>query len=172
MIVRLLRHAEAIERSAEIEEEHRFLTLRGRRRFRKVCGRIRKLGIAPDLIVSSPLVRAVQTADILAEALGYDGELVLDARLSPGFEPGALAPLCAAYPQAQELVIVGHEPDFGRLAGALLALEAPAALKKGGMVSFRLDPEKKGHPQFLELVTGSGRVVTSRKEAIERLQKG
>ncbi|MBJ6724966.1 SixA phosphatase family protein [Geomesophilobacter sediminis] len=171
MILHILRHAEAVERTPTIEEEHRYLTGPGRVRFRKACGRIRKLGVKPDLIVTSPLVRAVQTADILAERLKYEGEILLDAQLASGFDPEGIDALLKRYGKAAELVIVGHEPDFGRLTAALLGIASPCSLKKGGMVSLKLDKKGKS-AEFLFLTTGSGKAFTARGEAIERLQQG
>lgn len=73
MIMHLVRHAEAIERSSELPEEHPFLTSRGRNRFRKVAAGLRESGIEPDLILTGPLTRAVQTAEILGQSLKFKG---------------------------------------------------------------------------------------------------
>ena len=65
----LVRHAEAIERSGTTPDASRYLTTKGRLAFRKIARRGRKAGIAPAVIFTSPLLSAVQTAEILAEQL-------------------------------------------------------------------------------------------------------
>ena len=60
----LVRHAEAIERSGTTPDANRYLTPKGRTAFRKIVRRARKAGIAPGIIFTSPLLRAVQTAEV------------------------------------------------------------------------------------------------------------
>jgi len=170
MIIHIVRHAEAIERTPAVPEEHRFLTRRGRKRFRKVAKSLAKLGVKPDIILTSPLVRAVQTADILAETLRHKRDLAVEALLGPGFRPEALDELLSRYPQAGEVAIVGHEPDLGILAQALFAAREACALPKGGTISFKRAAGDKGEAAFIQLVTGAGRIITSRSKALDRLQ--
>lgn len=170
MIIHIVRHAEAVDRTTEIPEEHRFLTRRGRRRFRKAAKSLAGLKIEPDLILTSPLVRAVQTADILAEALEYEHELAVSALLAPGFRPQALDQLLKPYSQAKEIALVGHEPDMGLLAQALLAAHDPCALPKGGTVSLKRAADGHGYAVFMQLVTGDGKIITSRSKALDHLQ--
>lgn len=172
MIIHMVRHAEAIERGPLIPEEHRFLTRRGRRRFRKAAKILAALGIKPDIILTSPLIRTVQTADILAETLRYKRELAVSAPLSPGFRPEALEDLLKTNPRAEEIILVGHEPDLGLVAQALLSVQAPCTLPKGGTISFKKARDDHGEATLLQLVTGSGRIITSRSKALERLQQG
>ncbi|ACH39243.1 protein phosphohistidine phosphatase SixA, putative [Citrifermentans bemidjiense Bem] len=169
MIIHIVRHAEAIERSPLIPEEHRFLTRRGRRRFRQAAKSLDTLGIQPDIILTSPLVRSVQTADILAEKLRYKRELAVSGTLAPGFRPEALEDLLKTNPQAREIVLVGHEPDFGLLVQTLLGEQEPCALPKGGAISFKRGFDG-GEATFLQMVTGSGKIITSRSKALDRLQ--
>lgn len=171
MIIHLVRHAEAVERSPQVLEEHRFLTRRGRKRFRQVSKSLAKLAIDPDLILTSPMVRAVQTADILAEALRYKGDIVVAPQLSSGFRPDALEPLLAEYAQAKEIALVGHEPDFGLVAQALLGTKTSCVLPKGGTLTVRRGAADEGEAVFLHLVTGGGKIVTSRGKALDRLQE-
>lgn len=172
MIIHIVRHAEAVERTPEIREEHRYLTRRGRRRFRKAAKSLATLGISPDLILTSPLIRAVQTADILAEKLSYKRELTVAAQLAPGFRPEALDELLKLYPQAGEVALVGHEPDLGLVTQALLGETESLTLPKGGTVSFKRAADGTGDAHFLQLVTGAGRIVTSRGKAVDRLRQG
>jgi phosphohistidine phosphatase len=169
MIIHVVRHAEAIERSTELPEEYRFLNRRGRKRFRKIAGIVKKAGMTPDLILTSPLIRAVQTAEILAERLRYEGELQVAQPLAPGFSPDALDELLDPHPEAGEVVLVGHEPDVGSLVQSLFNVKGGCALKKGAIVSFKRTAGGKGEAQFIQLVSGS-KIVTSRSKALQRLQ--
>ena len=90
-----------------------------------------KKGVEPSLILTSPLVRAVQTADILAEALSYIGPVVVTDELSPGFDPTALRRVLDTFPQVDELVIVGHEPDLSGVVSSLISLEGGFDFKRG-----------------------------------------
>lgn len=132
----LLRHGIAEERDGPTPEPLRALTPAGRRRTRAVLERLAALGFTADQLISSPLVRARQTAEI-ALAVGLAPALALDAALAPGGEPLALVEQSTA----ERLLLVGHEPDLGHLASRLLG--APAAsisLKKAGLAVIRLDP--------------------------------
>ena len=86
MKIFLVRHAAAIERSAGVSEDKRYLTPEGRIFFRKTAHTMLDEGVEPDLILTSPLLRAVQTADILAESLSYNGPLAVVNELEPGFD--------------------------------------------------------------------------------------
>jgi phosphohistidine phosphatase len=169
MIIHLVRHAEAVERSKEIPEEHRYLTRRGRKSFRKVASSIKKLGINPDLILTSPLIRAVQTAEILAQRLKHKRDLLVSPLLAPGFGPETLEELLKQYPLAQEIALVGHEPDLGGVAQTLLGVDAACTLEKGAMISFKRAAGEEDGADFIQLVTGGGKIVTSRSKALDRL---
>lgn len=170
MIIHVVRHAEAIERTREVPEEHRYLTPRGRKRFRKVAKGLDKLGTDLDVILTSPMIRAVQTADILAERLRYDGDLQVAALLGPGFRPESLGELLGSHTQAKEIAIVGHEPDLGALAQALFSTQGACTLPKGAVVSFKIAAAGQGEAQFLQMVTGGANIITSRKKALARLE--
>jgi len=170
MIIHVVRHAEAVERTPEVPEEHRYLTPRGRKRFRKIAKSLKKLGIDPDVILTSPLVRSVQTADILAERLRFTRELQVAALLAPGFQPQSLGKLLSGYPQAKEIAIVGHEPDLGALTRALFAEQAGCTLPKGAVVSFKKTAGNQGEAVFLQFVTAGASIITSRSKALARLQ--
>jgi len=171
MLIHLVRHAEAVERSPEIPEEHRFLTPRGRKRFRKVATSLKDSGIRPDLILTSPLIRAVQTAEILAQRLKFQGELLVTPLLGHGFQPEDFYDLLTGFPRAKETVLVGHEPEFGALARTLLGADFPCTLAKGGTISFKMDRDRKG-ADFRQLVDGSGELVTARGKALQLLKRG
>ncbi|MEI6828485.1 MAG: histidine phosphatase family protein [Synechococcaceae cyanobacterium ELA445] len=134
----LLRHGIAEDRALGLEDAQRPLTPRGRERTAKVLERLVALGLAGDAMVSSPLVRAFQTA-----------ELAVAAGLADGFEPStALAPGGQPEPLlerlGQRLILVGHEPDLSELAAQLCG--APAGclrLRKAGVILLEL-PQAEG----------------------------
>ncbi len=138
----LVRHAEAIERTGTFPDEKRYLTPEGRRFFRKTARSIRELGAAPDNIFSSPLIRAVQTAEILSEEMGFRGPLIVTDKLAPGFGRAGLKALLSMCAGAKEVALVGHEPDLGELVTSLLSLREPYPFKKGEAVA--LDLPRKG----------------------------
>ena len=138
-----IRHAKAVERSFDILEDYRYLTPEGRERFRTTASLLRKKGLMPESIVSSPLVRAVQTAEILAETLSFNGLLTVDEALSPGYDLNGLRKILARHPGVQSLACVGHEPDLSDLGCLLLGTPGAFTLAKGGVLAIEWDSE---HP--------------------------
>lgn len=160
-----VRHAAAIERSVEITEEERYLTSEGRVFFRKTAQTMLKNGIEPSLILTSPLIRAVQTADILAETLSFIGPLVVSGALAPGFDLPALQKLYDDYRSANELVLVGHEPDFSCLIASLLDLPSGFNFKKGAAISLKVDPARPEKPAQFKWLAAGRKIIPKRKEA-------
>jgi len=156
----LVRHAEAIERSGTMPDASRTLTTKGRLAFRKIARRVRKSGIAPSVIFTSPLLRAVQTAEILAERLGHEGPVVVGKELSPGFDHRGLRSLLRGAADIEEAAFVGHEPDLGDLASTLLALPGGFPLRKGAVLALEVDIGiPKGAATFLWRTDGKGTVT-------------
>jgi len=153
----LVRHAEAIERSMTTPDASRYLTTKGRLAFREIARRVRKAGMAPDVIFTSPLLRAVQTTEILAERLKHEGPVVVSKKLSPGFDHRALRSLLAQAGNPAEAAFVGHEPDLGDLAATLLALPGGFPLRKGAVLALEVDVGiPKGSAKFLWLTDCKG----------------
>jgi len=136
----VVRHAAAVERSSDVSEETRYLTPEGRVFFRKTARTMLKNGVEPGLILTSPLLRAVQTADILAEALAYSGPFVVRNELQPGFDMKGLGKLLDDYRSVDELVLVGHEPDLSTLVSFLTSRPGVFNFKKGAAVKLKIDP--------------------------------
>ena len=88
------------------------LTEEGKERMARQAATLVKLELEVDSIITSPLVRAFQTAEIVAKKMDLLDRLVKDERLSPGFNPSRLALVVKSYPQANALILVGHEPDM------------------------------------------------------------
>lgn len=137
----LVRHAAAIDTSPDYNDGARYLTPEGRVFFRKTARTMLKNGVEPALILTSPLTRAIQTADILAESLSYCGPLVVRNDLKPGFGMHTLESMLHEYHSAGELVLVGHEPDLSTIIAYLMQLPGMFNLKKGAAVKLKIDPD-------------------------------
>jgi len=92
----------------------------------------RAVNLRPDVILSSPLVRARHTAELLIAGMSLDIRPVVDDRLSPGASWGDLARAMAAHPDARRVLFVGHEPDLSRVI-SLLTGAASVRLRPGGV---------------------------------------
>jgi phosphohistidine phosphatase len=130
----LVRHAEAARGDPD---ELRPLTPAGRQQARELGERLAAQGVEADAVFSSPLLRARETADQLARALGV--QAVPDERLAPGATADdVLATVAERQPQPDRtVVVVGHQPDCGRIAAALGGGPEPP-FPAAGMVSLDL----------------------------------
>ncbi len=119
-LVMLLRHAIAEDQSATARDEDRRLTGEGKRKLREVVAGMRALELPVERVVSSPLRRAVETAEIVAEAWGSPEDVDLMPALTPGAGPDAVFAALANVGRPSGIVLVGHEPDLAALASTLL----------------------------------------------------
>ncbi len=128
-----LRHGKAAPRATwEGDDGLRPLTPAGEDLMRREAKGMRRLGLTPDVILTSPLVRALRTAEIVAEALGARDRLVEEARLARGFDARCLERIAAERPEAAELMVVGHEPEFSATIAELIG-GGFVDMKKGGL---------------------------------------
>jgi phosphohistidine phosphatase len=119
----IVRHAEAAPGSPGMRDELRPLTPAGRKQARLLGLHLREQGIEPDTVVSSPFLRARETAAALAGLLGL-GDPEVDERLAPGAAPAEIED--AARGRGETVVVVGHQPDCGRAAAAITGGPEPA----------------------------------------------
>jgi phosphohistidine phosphatase len=133
----LLRHGIAVDRiGGEISSDwQRPLTKEGQKETNQVAVALAKIGVNANLIVSSPLVRARQTAEIVQEVLAKGTELQITDSLAPGGTASDLYKFLKPFNQLEGIVLVGHEPDMSRLAGTLLwaGPELNISFKKAGI---------------------------------------
>ena len=134
MTVYFLRHGEADWPGWDKPDDERPLTKRGKKEMRRVARFLCELEIAPSLILSSPLPRAWQTAEIVAEYL--DVPLREESALGKDFNAAKFATILRRNPVA-ELMIVGHEPDFSAVIQALTG--GDVKLAKAGIARVDLD---------------------------------
>ena len=138
----LLRHGIAEDGSPGRCDFDRALTEEGRAELAPIARGMRRLKVAPDPILTSPLVRARQTAEIVAHVLGSAVEIVDE--LSSGADFDVFRRLLQRY-DVPALMLVGHEPDFSGAAAAFVGAELGAlVLKKAGLI--RIDVQGRPEP--------------------------
>lgn len=148
----LVRHGIAVDPSdrPELRDEDRPLTPKGRRRFRRVARAFAKLGEKPTFLFTSPLVRAVQTAEILAQALKADEVEILEPLRSGAPVGPLLAELARRLKDGQSAALVGHDPQMSHLVVALGGLERRDAdrvvFRKGAVVRIDVGALPAGRP--------------------------
>jgi phosphohistidine phosphatase len=139
----ILRHGIAEDGKPGGDDSDRALTPDGKKKLRDVLRLAMKAGVAPELMISSPYVRAIETAEIAKEVLGYKEQLLRTDALIPSSDPESVWEEVRAHRNAAQLMLVGHEPLLSRVGGFLLA--APSMfidLKKAGIL--RIDLESFG----------------------------
>src|SRR6516165_6531397 len=147
--VYLIRHGIAAERGKEWpDDSKRPLTPEGLVSLRKEARALTNLGVTFDQIVSSPLVRTRQTADVFSAELKGHPEIVLADALAPAGTPASIIQEIAKHIRKARIALVGHEPNLGELAAELIGARAPLEFKKGGIcrIDFEvLPPKGVGH---------------------------
>lgn len=148
----LVRHAIAEDLADHEEDSLRPLTDKGRRKMKKIATALKDILVQPDLIVSSPYVRASQTASVLAKGLGYKEEIIYSDFLMPMAEPGDMIREINEKYSVDELILVGHEPIISSLASNLLADNSDLAInfKKGGVCCLSVDNRFNDRRAILE----------------------
>jgi phosphohistidine phosphatase len=133
----LIRHADAVDETLAVSDPHRYLTATGRRQARALGDRLRWHDCVPSHIWSSPLVRAIQTAELVAHGLHTEIAVTAVPALGPDDHPrSALAELAAivGLGSASAVVIVGHEPGLSALGALLLGGSELASIAKAEAV--------------------------------------
>jgi phosphohistidine phosphatase len=154
-----MRHGPAEDQASDGLDASRALTTPGRERVRHVAKRLADLGERPKLIVSSPLVRALQTAEIVYAVSPTDGAVEANTALAPRGPAHDFVRYCAKQ-GGKRLMVVGHEPDLSLLVGQLTGHSMPyGGFSKAMVVSLRV-PNEGGfasirfvlEPKTLEIV--------------------
>jgi len=143
----LIRHGVAAERGKEWpDDSKRPLTPDGIARLRRSARGLNELQISFDQMVTSPLVRARQTADVLAEEMKGKPPIATADALAPAGSSAAVMQELAKYVRLARVALVGHEPNLGELAAQLIGARTPLEFKKGGMcrIDFDMLPPKGG----------------------------
>ena len=153
----IVRHAIAElreEAASEEQDSQRPLTDQGRKKFRKIAKGLRDIGVEIDLILTSPYVRAADTADILRKKLNMrKDQLVTEQDLAPGGDAKRLLEsIHEKHAEAVNIALVGHEPGLSRLTSTLISGDptVPITLKKGGVCCLVTDKLEYGRCATLE----------------------
>jgi phosphohistidine phosphatase len=154
VILYFLRHGRAEEARGR-DDASRHLTDEGRDELRRAGPLWRRLNLRPQVVLSSPLPRAVESAQLLCEGVGLGQSPRPDDRLLPGARWADLAQAMADHPGARRVLFVGHQPDLGDVVelltgassvrlrpGGVACLEFPGAPEPGtGEIAWLLDPD-------------------------------
>ncbi|MFW5740049.1 MAG: phosphohistidine phosphatase SixA [Myxococcota bacterium] len=145
----LMRHGAAEDkRKGTPSDFDRALTVRGRKRVREVGRALRDNWVLPDIIVASPIVRALQTAEIVAARLDPDEPVVVRRELAPG---GELLPLVGELLRSdlESALLVSHEPGLSRLVSSLLGEDLwQSSFSKGMVVALRVSEDGRSKLLF------------------------
>ena len=146
----LVRHGQAVEEAPGLGDEGRWLTASGRTTTREVASWLAAHESRRAVeIWTSPLVRSVQTAEILATALGLVDGVSAKSELLPAGEAAALVDLIARRGAEGPLAIVGHEPLLSDTARLLLPAVVWPGFKKSGVLSVAWDGAASAELRFL-----------------------
>ena len=147
----LCRHADAVSEGPGLPDEHRYLSAEGRRASRELGALLTDAGVRIAAAVTSPLVRAVQTGELVLGSIGWGGPLEASHRLAPGAGARSAADWLRQAAQAVAgrgaLIAFGHEPAISALAELLGGGEHVSAFRKteaclieDGQIRWRLSP--------------------------------
>jgi phosphohistidine phosphatase len=152
-----LRHGEAEPHDARPDPDRR-LTERGRQQSRAAGRALAALEISFQVVLSSPRVRALDTARLACETLDND-RVVIDRSLSAGFDLDDALELAVAAGEDKRVLFVGHNPDFEQVVDELTG--AAVDLKKGGIAGVRMRGARRGEllvllrPREISLIAAS-----------------
>ncbi|WP_433928004.1 phosphohistidine phosphatase SixA [Sorangium cellulosum] len=165
MEILIIRHGQAVDDAPDLGDAGRWLTGKGRKVTRRVAKWLAKQkDRCPAVIWTSPLVRSVQTAEIIAEAAELTDEVSVVAELSPSRDTAEILRLLAQHQGAQPLALVGHEPSLSALVTSLVGDIGWTGLKKSGVVAVSWDGRGPGVVRFA-LDLKAMKVVNPVKEA-------
>ena len=141
----LIRHGLAADRGADYpDDSKRPLTSAGITSMRKEARALAALDVTFEVIISSPLVRARQTADLIAQELPAKPPVVLTDSLSPAGSHTSFFQELSRHMRKGSIAIVGHEPNLGELAARMLGAKGLIEFKKGAVcrIDFEVFPPK------------------------------
>ncbi|HUJ59479.1 MAG TPA: phosphohistidine phosphatase SixA [Kofleriaceae bacterium] len=134
MQVFLIRHAAAVDETVALRDPQRYLTAQGRSQASELGERLRWHDCEPTHLWSSPLVRAVQTAELVAAGLHSPIAVEIVPALAPDSDVRAVIAAVRALPADACVVVVGHEPALSAIGAVLAGAEDFAALAKAEAV--------------------------------------
>jgi phosphohistidine phosphatase len=147
----LVRHGLAAERGPKYPDDRlRPLTPAGVKKFAESVAGLAEMGVAIDFVLTSPLLRARDTATLLAAGLKPKPAIAEVEALAPGGRHQAVIEAIKAHAKRnRRLALVGHEPDLGELAARLLGARGMVQFKKGAICAIDVDGATPGGPGTL-----------------------
>lgn len=137
MLLHLLRHAHAGDPMAwDGPDAARPLSDKGRGQSKRLGEHLAVIGFSTDRLITSPKLRAAQTAELVAERIGTD--VTIDERLAGGLDLDTLESILGDAGDPERAVIVGHDPDFSDLLAELCG-SAGLTLRKGAFARIETD---------------------------------
>ncbi len=155
----IIRHAIAVD---EYEDDsQRPLTDKGKKKMRQIAKGLRALGVDFDLVLSSPYLRAKETAEILADVFKVKADVVFSDNLVPSGDPDLLISEMNEKYNAHSVALIGHEPQLTALVGLLVSENAivDMSLKKGGVCRLSADDLHHTRKATLEWLITPGILV-------------
>jgi len=146
-----IRHGRADRTAWSGNDFERPLTPDGHSRMEKEARRLGEIGFDVDVIITSPLTRAIQTAEIVSDVLEIKHRLVVDDRLGFGFDLSTVRALISEYRDAVRIAFVGHEPSFSSVVGELIG-GALVVCKKGSVARVDLYSRDSRHGELVWLL--------------------
>ena len=145
----LLRHGKA-ENTSEDGDFSRALTEKGREQARRAAKLLKSAGALPEIVLTSPVLRARQTAEEFCQAAEMPGA-VIQGWLACGMTPDLAIRELAAFRDFKRVAIVGHEPDFSQLIEWVLGvISGEVEVKKGALACLRIiPPSREGSLAYL-----------------------
>ncbi len=141
-VIYLVRHAIAGPATDGMSDADRALTADGHRKMQRAAAGLKYLDVKPDVVLSSPLRRAQETAAIVASELMSESSVEIYPPLAPGHRIEDVYKGLRPYRSAREVVLVGHEPDMGGLASHLLTgtdTLVTVPFKKGAVAAIQVE---------------------------------
>jgi phosphohistidine phosphatase len=136
----LVRHAIAEDRGTKWPDDgKRPLSTEGKLRMETQVAGLEKLGVEIEEVLTSPLVRTRQTAEILAKGLSSRPRLTELPALAPGHSAKEVLSALKDYAKRSRIALVGHEPGIGDLSAALIGARSPVTFKKGAVALVQVE---------------------------------
>ena len=136
----LIRHGIAAERGEEYpDDSKRPLTSSGMSKLRDEAKGLNELEVTFGLIITSPLVRTKQTAEIIAGTLKDKPQVITSDSLAPAGTPAGVVQELGKHARQARIALVGHEPNLGELAARLIGAKSPIEFKKGAICRIDFD---------------------------------
>ncbi|MFP5236470.1 MAG: phosphohistidine phosphatase SixA [Acidobacteriota bacterium] len=149
MILYLMRHANAgLRRDNPVVDRKRGLVKEGKDQCMLMARVLSAVGAQIDVIVSSPLKRALQTAQFVGTELGYDSKVEISESLAPGADYRTFQDLLAKYQDREGILVVGHNPNLFQFLGKMITGNGGAAIRLRKASIAKVDLEH--HPPRLQ----------------------